>query len=116
MKNILFLMFILFNGCSNNILSVENIQTIVVTRHLTMENPEVKTYLPNSELIGLLEKINASTNTPLKFLASYRIDLVYKDNSEIAVLINNNSLKINGKTFLCNEEFEKLLEKYFVSH
>jgi hypothetical protein len=81
-----------------------------------MENPEVKTYLPNSELIGLLEKINASTNTPLKFLASYRIDLVYKDNSEIAVLINNNSLKINGKTFLCNEEFEKLLEKYFVSH
>lgn len=105
---------LIFYGCTKNILSIEGVKTIKIIRNPTSDDSETKYYLINKDLAELLNKINSSESTPIKFKPKYRIDITYKDNSEITVFINKSSIKIEGKTFMCDEEIEQLIENYFV--
>ncbi|MBI2416707.1 MAG: hypothetical protein HYV28_02185 [Ignavibacteriales bacterium] len=58
----------------------------------------------------ILERINASTPEPRKFIGKYRVNFSYI-NKEVPVFISVKYLKINGVSYTANSNLEEYLEE-----
>lgn len=102
--------FIALFGCQRQPIKTDGIKFIKISsiQKRLNDNDDI---VRNKKQIDQITKIlKGASKEPIKFIAEYEIDLVYKDGLICTLLVRNNYLNIQGYTYRLKENLGEKIE------
>jgi hypothetical protein len=98
-------------GCPNTLVREHDIRAIRITSNLAAPAENSSVQIKSREKIkDIVTQINCSKREPMVFYADYRLDVKYPHQS-LVVLVHGRDLKIDGKTYVADEDIGAMLAK-----
>lgn len=89
------------------IINSSNVKSIVVTANDGKLDPIEVTN--GDSITAILSKLNNAHKEPIKFYATHKLSINYRDGKQILVLCNGPSMKVEGHTYKLKQRISDIL-------
>ena len=107
-------MILLLCSCDKSALPKDDVEYITIFTPMIEDQKTTVVVNDRDSIDGIITSINHGRSEPLKFRSDYRLEIKYKTDIK-QVLVKDQYAKIDGKTFLLNEnlgaKLKSLVEK-----
>lgn len=106
----LFVLGFVILSCSGRS-EVINTNAESITVSLNNEFDSSTKYITNKDSIkSILNQLNKSYPTPIKFYATHRLEVLYRNGLRVLVLCNAKSMKVEGRTYRMSKGISDILQ------